>query len=80
MNIQSRLASLEARMTRRAAGVHTLHGFMDVAAGNPGLGDAMDALADRLHPIGIGDEPDGRTTDELMSDLEILLLENGVTL
>ena len=80
MNIQSRLARLEERMTRRVASVHHLHRLMAAACNHPGLGDAMDALADRLYPIGVGDETDERTSDELMENLQTLLLETGVSL
>ena len=79
MNLQSRLARLEERMTRRVASVHHLHRLMAAACNHSGLGDAMDALADRLYPIGVGDETDERTSDELMENLQTLL-ETGVSL
>ena len=80
MNFHQRLKNLEERVSRRAASVHPLHRLMAAACNHPGLGDAMDALADRLYPIGVGDETDERTSDELMENFQTLLLETGVSL
>ena len=80
MSFQSRLARLEDRASRRAASVHPLHEFMALAAGNPEISDLMDELAERFYPAPPADPPMDASADELMSDLEILLLKNGVPL
>ena len=81
MNIQTRLSRLEERMTRRVASVHPLHGFMAAAAGNPEIGDAMDALADRLYPVFPDEAPVDAPDEQVQFDhLQSLLDEIGVAL
>ena len=79
MNIQSRIAILEARMTRRVASVHPLHGFMALACNHSEIGDLMDELAERFYPATPADPPMNASTDELMENLQTLL-ETGVSL
>ena len=79
MNYDQRLKILEARMTRRAASVHPLHGFMALACNHPEIGDLMDEVAERFYPAPPADPPMNASTDELMENLQTLL-ETGVSL
>ena len=79
MNYDQRLKILEARMTRRVASVHPLHGFMAAACNHPEIGDLMDEVAERFYPAPPADPPMNASTDELMGNLQTLL-ETGVPL